>query len=239
MCVDGAQDVYVTDYGAMDIVKYGHGGTTPIATLSDPYGFPTACSVDPANGNLAVANYESRSRGPGNVVIYSGGSAKHRKEYEASNLFYYYYFPAYVPTGALYVDGQGTSGGLQLARLAKFGANFRTINANQAFVSPGGVAWDGEHLAIADRSVNVIYQFTVVRKRAKEVGATALAGASNVYQFSVTGATASDKQGTKVVGADIGGRAVYVWAYPAGGSPIKTIDGLKHPAGVAVSAGTK
>ena len=59
LCADKAGNVWVTDFLSGRIIEYAHGGTTPIATLSDDYGGPIACSVDRTTGNLGVATYQS------------------------------------------------------------------------------------------------------------------------------------------------------------------------------------
>ncbi len=83
LCVDKAGDVFVTNFGASNIVEYAHGGTKPIATLSDPYQEPDDCSVDPTTGNLAVANIG------GSVSIYEGarGHPKQRTDSEIAYMF--------------------------------------------------------------------------------------------------------------------------------------------------------
>jgi hypothetical protein len=48
-----------------EILEYAHGGTTPTATLADPTGTPSACSVDESTGSLAVGDYYN------SVSIYS------------------------------------------------------------------------------------------------------------------------------------------------------------------------
>jgi len=77
LCVDKAANVWIVNDGASQIAEYAHGGTTPIATLSDPGEYPEGCSVDPTTGNLAVTNFYSGS-GAGSVSIYAGaqGSLK-------------------------------------------------------------------------------------------------------------------------------------------------------------------
>ena len=61
VCADKKGDVWiVNDYetnSGENIVEYKHGGTTPIATVYDPAYVPTNCSVNPINGDLAVAKF--------------------------------------------------------------------------------------------------------------------------------------------------------------------------------------
>ncbi|MGA7201587.1 MAG: hypothetical protein WBX26_07145 [Candidatus Cybelea sp.] len=56
ICSDSDGNIFVPD--EYEILEYAHGGTQPIATLSDDggYGYPNGCAVDPSTGNLAVTN---------------------------------------------------------------------------------------------------------------------------------------------------------------------------------------
>jgi hypothetical protein len=46
-CVDTAGDVFIVNSNTSQILEYAHGGTTPIATLSDPGYYPNGCAYDP------------------------------------------------------------------------------------------------------------------------------------------------------------------------------------------------
>jgi hypothetical protein len=71
-CLDASSNVYIADFASNDIVEYAHGGTTPINTIHDRYGFPIGCSVDPTTGDLAVANFEGVGKTcMGGIVIYT------------------------------------------------------------------------------------------------------------------------------------------------------------------------
>jgi hypothetical protein len=72
LCADKAGDIFIPSAGLAEIFEYAHGGTSPIATLSDQDGEAHACSVDPTTGNLAVTNIDSLSgSGGGNIAIYA------------------------------------------------------------------------------------------------------------------------------------------------------------------------
>ena len=88
-CVDGAGNVFVTNSFKGQILEYAHGGTTPIATLSDPNQYPIDCAVDPTTGNLAVTNYFAKT-GPGSVAIYQGAQGA-PLFYAENNVNYEYY----------------------------------------------------------------------------------------------------------------------------------------------------
>jgi hypothetical protein len=57
MCADKSGNVYVTNMQAQNILEYAHGGTTAINTITDTYGDPGGCSINPKTGDLAVTNF--------------------------------------------------------------------------------------------------------------------------------------------------------------------------------------
>lgn len=75
LCTDSSGDVFVTtnqnlkSESQSNIYEYAHGGTSPLATLSDP-GWALGCAVDPTTGDLAVANASTAGGGSGDVAIY-------------------------------------------------------------------------------------------------------------------------------------------------------------------------
>lgn len=68
LCVDKAGNVYVANAGAKNILEYAHGGTKPIATLTDESDAPFSCSIDPSTGDLAVSGSYG-SFGKGDIAI--------------------------------------------------------------------------------------------------------------------------------------------------------------------------
>jgi hypothetical protein len=233
MCVDAAQDVYVPNFNGGSLVEYAHGALTPIRSLSDHQGEPISCAIDPTTGNLAVANYLGPTSTPGSVIVFAGAKGTPIK-YTAPN-FARYFFVAYSSVGNLFLDGVDSGSIVRLAELPKGKSTFVTIATNQTIGFPGGVAWDGEFLAVGDQLTNTIYQFKVSGVHATAQGATTLNGADDVFQFSPTGGTTKHPQATAVVGADFGAEAADQWQYPAGGTPVNTVTGLDGPEGVAIS----
>ncbi len=225
-CADKTGDVFIANYDAANILEYAHGGTSRVATLKDAGYYPSSCSIDPTTGNLAVANEYATNSGHGNVVIYQGAKGVKKTHYYDPNIFYYF-FCGYDNKGNLFVDGTPSTGPFVLAELPHGGASFKDISLNQSIAFPGAIQWDGTHLAVGDHA-NMIYQFSISRRKGTEAGSTSLMGASDVGEFWI--------EGSKVIGADAGGPDVGYWNYPAGGSPTKTIKGaLKEPRGVTVS----
>jgi hypothetical protein len=224
-CVDKAGNVFITNFGASQILEYAHGGTSPIATLSDPGYYPLGCSVDPTTGNLAVTNRLSTSFTAGDVVIYVDASGTPTSYTDSS--FYYYEFCGYDDRGNLYIDGTTKGSALEYAELTSGGSSFSALNLDQSIGFPGAVQWDGAHLAIGDQSAAVIYRFAISGSTGTKVGSTPLTGSKDVVQFWI--------EGMKVIGPDAGLAHVAFYKYPAGGSPIKTITGLGEPVGATVS----
>jgi hypothetical protein len=62
-CVDKVGDVFITNTNASNILEYPHGSSSPTATIGDAGEHPAGCSVDPLNGDLAVNNTYTVSRG--------------------------------------------------------------------------------------------------------------------------------------------------------------------------------
>jgi DNA-binding beta-propeller fold protein YncE len=228
-CVDHAGDVFVVNTAAYDILEYAHGGISPIAKLKDSGWYPLNCAVDPKTGNLAVTN-GSLGSDAGNVAIY-----KHAKgtptDYSAQNIFLYY-FCGYDDKGNLYVDGTTNhTNAFEFAELPAGSKTFTAITLDQVFQIPGGVQWDGKHIAVGDRRApssqgSTIYEFAIHRKGGKEVGSTPLNGSADVNQFWI--------QGSTVIGPNSAGNVIF-WSYPNGGAPKKTISGLSAPDGATIS----
>ena len=155
-CSDRAGNVFITSFLASEIVEYAHGGTSPIATLSDPGEYPVGCSVDPTTGNLAVTNQLTTSYFAGDLAIYPNASGT-PTTYTAPN-FYYYFFCTYDNKGNLYVDGlsNGTNSSTgQYAELPAGSSNLESITIDQD-IYPLGIQWDGKYVAIGAQTVEKV-----------------------------------------------------------------------------------
>jgi hypothetical protein len=226
-CVDKNGNVFITNTGDDDILEYAHGGTKPIATLSDPGYFPFGCSIDPTSGNLAVSNnFASSGSGQGNVVVYTHAKGHPKGDYTDPNINQML-LCGYDDKGNLFVDGLTKGSGFAFAELRRGSTTLTDITLNQSIENPGGVQWDGKYVAVGDQSTNVVYQFDVSGKKGTKVGSTPLTGATEVVQFWIAG--------SKLIGPDAGAQDVGIWKYPAGGSALKTITGLYVPLGATLS----
>ncbi|MBV9700920.1 MAG: hypothetical protein JO078_12490 [Candidatus Eremiobacteraeota bacterium] len=238
ICVDKAQNVWVTDYSAMQIVEYAHGGTTPLQTLVFPFGGPTACSVDTVTGDIAIVS-QGGGTAPAGVFVYTSPSSTPTQYTNSS--FSSYVGAAYDNLGNLFVDGVGTgSSTFALAEVPSGGTTLASVSVGQSITYPSSLQWDGKYLAICDRgnSPSVVYEFSISGSAATLQGTTSLGNSSNVQQFWVPKFTSgkTNPQGTRIVAADYNNNDVPVWSYPAGGTPLRTITtGIMAPLGIAVS----
>jgi hypothetical protein len=222
-CVDKAGDVFVVDFGGENgvggIVEYAHGGTSPIATLSDPGYNPLACSIDPTTGNLAVTS-DGQNGNTGGVAIYVNAMGD-STDYVDPKIFYLG-FCGYDDKGNLFVDGQyDHKGTFQFDELPKGSGNFKSIRLSQKPSFPLDIQWAGKYVALAD-SNTVIYHVTVKGSRGNVVGTTVLNGpVSGIEeQFWIQGGTIVAPYGTGSSPNELG-----FWKYPTGGRLRKSIDG--------------
>jgi hypothetical protein len=110
VCTDSAGNVFIVAYttgslGSSTIYEYAHGGTSPVAMLSDP-GVALGCAVDPKTGNLAVAN-TSDFTNPyeddwGDIAIYPEARGNPKIYYDDG--FPAFYNCGYDNEGNLYVS---------------------------------------------------------------------------------------------------------------------------------------
>jgi hypothetical protein len=251
-CLDAASNVYVADFAANQIVEYAHGGTAPIKTLSDRYGYPIGCSVDPKTGNLAVSNFEGLGHTcMGGIVIYKNASGRGRLHQDKD--FNYYWPPGYDSQGNLYVEGRTKEdkGKAGLAEIPSGSKKLVTISlAGGKIRYPGSVQWDGHYITATDQAIRGshltgIYRVTVAGSQATVVDSSLLKDTclkgnvpySDVVQPWINGPT---KKNNTVVGGNLACDYRFgFWKYAQGGEPKKALPYDTAPqlsAGQTVSA---
>lgn len=230
LCVNQSGDVWITNAGASEIEEYAHGGTQPVAILSDPGEYPFACSVDPRSGNLAVTNL-SVSNGGGNIGVYP--DAKGKPEAYSDSAFYHYFSCGYDNQGNLFIDGVDRRKHVEFAELplgSQVFTNIKLLHLPSKIYIAGGVQWDGKYIAIGSQlSPSAIYQVKVSGSRGTVVGSTLLNQSQVVTGFW--------KQGPKVIAPDALAGAIRFYNYPAGGDPTKVLSHKGEPVGAVVSTG--
>ena len=217
MCADTADhNVFITNTGAENVLEYAYGASTPRATYNDAGQYPIGCSIDPASGNLAIANSFSTTSGVGGVTICTKPS---RCKTYTQGLPGSVYSIAYAGNGDLYVAGLN-SFGFAMGYLPAGGSVWKAVDySGPAIHFPGGAQWDGKYLALGDQAGASGYSIVY---RCKAAGTSVSCGSpvdllqsSDVVQFFI-------KYGDRgIVGAS--GGNIDTWPYPAGGNPSKVI----------------
>ena len=227
-CVDKKGNIWITDFAGSDIVEYAHGGTSPIATLYDTNQDPSGCAIDPKTGDLAATStFPASGSGAGTVAIYKNASGT-PTTYTDPNIVNYY-FCGFDTKGNLFVDGLNSSS-VEVASFSTHTHAFTNITLDEAILSPGGVQWDNQYLAIGDQGTPIIYEFSISNGVGTEVSSTPLGGIGGSYgvaDFFIDGA--------KVIGPSVSSGKVGFWHYPAGGTPTKLLTVLNEPVGTVVS----
>jgi hypothetical protein len=228
-CVDKKGDVFIVDDGYGRVFMYGHGGTKRVRTLVAT-GNPVGCSIDPTTGNLAVTTLGHGSNGSIEIFKNAGGNPTPYQD----SAFQQMYFCGYDDKGNLFVDGvhsPGGTGDFVFAELPKGSSIFTNIVLNQYIGFPGGVQWDGKHVAIGDQTTN-IYEFAINGSTGTIAGTTQMgSGAQYVKQFWIQGRTVIAPNVYAASGSD-----VFFYKYPGGGDATKTITkGITDAQGSTVS----
>jgi hypothetical protein len=244
-CVDAANNVYITDFYANDVVEYAHGGQTPIRTLA-AYS-PLSCAVERRSGDLAIANYVK------GVSIYRHGTGEPRT-YTASRLSGYYAL-GYDSSGNLLVtDGCGyanSSPSCLSADFAYLPSKGKTLvgisipgasGSGAYYLNVSAVLWDGKYWVIpawaADcrLSTACLTRISISGSEARYVSTT------DLRHFANPGGVAlynndPKKQATQVAGPPgFISNVVYFWNYPSGKKPIgKITNGVRAARDAVIS----
>lgn len=225
LCSDPSGDVYVTTQGngksasQSYVYEYAHGGTSPIATLSDP-GLANGCAVDPNSGNLAVANYLGASGTDGDIAVYQDAEGS-PTTYSDPN-FTRFLWCTYDDSGNLFADEPG-----QIVDELPKGGNALVELELSADINSGSIQWVSNQLVIAKvvgiHGSNPIYQVTVSGSVGSVYGPILL---SSTGDKSAAGDIQFWVQKNTIIGPGhrqgINGLLQF-WNYPQGGLPTKVI----------------
>ncbi len=174
ICSDANGHVFMTGYDGSISVKgyvfeFAHGGNSPISTLTSG-DVPTACSVDPTTGNLAVTSAVDGNCHGSKVSIYVGATGT-PMTYEVSD-FTCLTGAAYDQQGNLFVGGRGSGSGMPyaIAELGRSSASFTDIALNEQIACARGncdvpLQWNGSDLLItkptADHKSPTVYKVEI------------------------------------------------------------------------------
>lgn len=184
VCTDRLGDLFVADDSRQVIFEYTPGGFLPIDVFDDQGAEASSCAIDPTTGNLAVANKS-------NVVVYPVDSSGTPIAYTNPNIATYACL-AYDTAGDLFVDGYGKDTAFQLAELKKSGDSLKTTSIpalNNRKHGAGGIAWDGEYLAVADPVNKELYRVKLSDGSGTVAHAAVIRGwrSSDPVQFALWG----------------------------------------------------
>jgi hypothetical protein len=220
LCADKSGDVFLSQYteGTYGILEYAHGGTTPVATIKTA-GPPWGCSVDPVNGDLAVAIPDTQSMNHGELAIYKNARGRPRV-YSDYPTIEYVFFCRYDASGNLFFDGTPGYRGPYLAELPRGSKTITNLDLNGSFYPDSDMQWDGTYLAVADGFAGAVDRISISGSSATIVSAVPL----HHWNFYPAGREVWIDGGRLITSP---GRhdAAAVWHYPVGGEPFKRL----HP----------
>ncbi|MGA7094765.1 MAG: hypothetical protein WBX23_12105 [Candidatus Cybelea sp.] len=240
LCSDNIGNVWIVGYPngqRKELAEFAHGGVKPIRILRIPKVPPAGCAVDPTSGAIATISGEHE------VAIYNSGSSQ----------------PKIVAYNKLYLDGLTYDGNgnlfilggtvndqkpqrLKIAELPKGATKIGLLPGFETGrLGYSGFEWDGKHLTEGD-SLNEgghdIFRYKVGRNRLKSRGVTEIGGYfPYMANYWIQGSMA-----VTTVYCSYGCAPIYLFNYPAGGAPIKTIGQGVVPAAsgqVTISVGRK
>ena len=176
-------------------------------------------TVDPANGDVAVADFTSVTQWPGALSIFHNGKVLPSSYQDSA--FNAYFFCSYDDRGNVFVDGADVgSYHTDFAELTKGSTAFTNILLDKTIGYPVGVQWDGKYMAVQDTASRVLYRFKIAGDKGKSVGSVRFAGDKStlLHQFWVQAPSIVMPYGP--TGRQV--RRVGIWPYPAGGTATNT-----------------
>ncbi|HEY6484793.1 MAG TPA: hypothetical protein VIX83_00220 [Candidatus Cybelea sp.] len=241
-CTDGAGNVYVTNTGSADVLKFSHGGTKPTYII-DPSPYPVDCAIDTASGNLAVINeYGASEYSKGDVAIYAGGKGK-PKIYKSS-----FSVPltsgAYDAHGNLLVSAFANTT-FDFGYLPAGQQKFESVNLRYSsnWYGPPYVRWDGEYFVAGFRAgyvdePDIFAMYTIKGTNVIREGYSLAerVGQSSSFWLGKVGGPKSLHRANRLLlngSYDYGGILFYY--YPEGGAAVFAMQDELESSGVTVS----
>jgi hypothetical protein len=243
MCTDSAGNVWIPDANTRRIYEYAHGGTKRIDTIQQQSGYPSACSVNPDTGDLAVVSkhpngkYQSYTL----VEVYPKGS-KTGTPHSAPHGFKDVEFVAYDNASNLYADGTpcfrdncyyDKNGPPGLYELANGRSEFQRLSFRGATLyQPTAINWVKPILLLGDRNfqnqgTSGAYKVVVAGSKATVVGTLPFDGTQQAYGFS--------RRAGRVIVPDYTGNVVRIYNLSNGAPYSQLNDDISSPFSAVVS----
>jgi hypothetical protein len=236
-CSDSAGNVYIpTKFASKgEVVEYAHAGTTIIKTLTG-LTYPEDCAVDSTTGDLAVTEESA-----GIVEIFKGAKkgTPQQHVFGVSGFQSEVVNATYDSSGDLFVDASlnPDKGGPPKMAVGELKAPitssskftfFSYPEGSKATGFPGGIQWDGQHVAVGDETTCNVY---ILGSSGSTTSTITLPKCNGVQQFWIS----TDR----LIGSNTNAYSspnVMLWAYPTPGKgPKKTLRGLQGASGVTIS----
>jgi hypothetical protein len=212
-----------------EIDEYAHGGTTPIAKITPPPGYssPTACSVDPTTGNLAVVALITPKEFQEALLVYP--QAQGNPTIYSDKQLPSFTSPAYDDAGNLFVAARDKADGSRIGELRVGRSQFAVIKVNgtrDTYVQQ--IQWDGKkHLVFLVPNGRgygtTVNQVQISGRTGSIVNSFLLSNCQNAYFWIYDGSLLSFYYPPKVRHENY---AIAAWPYPGGGKPTSRFYGL-------------
>jgi hypothetical protein len=235
LATDSKGNLYVADTANSRIQVYAPPYTKTPKSYADAGQYPAGVSVIIVGKvtYVGVTNIISTSGGPGSVTIYKNGKAGAAI---SSTNFGRVYFDSFDASGNLYIDGEnGSTGAVEVGEIVGAtgkGKTIKTLTTKNSIEFPGGVEVTTKGLiGIDDQEGFAVYTYKppVKGSLGSPVKTTPLTGSGDPVTYAFTSTNAD------LWTADAADAASFEFAYPKGGSALKTISvSGGEPIGVAI-----
>lgn len=232
LCSDTHGNVFAlpAGYSGGTVYEYAHGGTTPVAELSDapPYGGTArGCSVDSTSENLAVTNIGTSGS---DIAIYAGASGS-PAIYQAGAKLSNIGGCGYDADGNLYIVGQSSKKTFALAKLPN-GSSSLVFFKGPQLSDFGHVQWvRGQMYVESPGKYPTIYHIKVKGSNFTIAGTTTFQGPNKfgqawIYKNKIVAPFYEHRGHIDDLG---------LWKFPAGGESITMNETLGYLQGVTIS----
>jgi hypothetical protein len=220
-----------------ELVEYAHGGTTPIATLSDEGPQPVGCAPV-KNGRLLAADSDEINGVPVLDLAEWNAHKPSMPPTKYTNVPNAQYLTGIArdQRGAVYISGYDADGDFILDKFQPYRfKTFSQIPISIPISEPGPVYAIGPKLFISDKSNDadhaVIYQINPTN--GSEMATTTLNNSTDCESYAVAKIRQQGQQ--QLFCPNVNAGTIDIYNFPQGGNATGHITGLQYPVAVVVS----